>query len=234
MASLVLPQMSRSRPVLQSLLACHGSADYPSPAALFYARNPSHKLILMIRALLTVAALFTLLSACEMGTGFATSRSAPVLNGALNVGVPPGYCVDRSAGRVGSDNAVVLMGRCQNTDQAAAALISVSVGNGGSAGVMTAGGPALAAFFTSPQGRATLSREGRAADVRVIEVVSVGDAFLIHLIDRAVGEHWRAVTGVAARLVTISVTGTEAVPLPPAESRRVLDMALAALDRANP
>jgi hypothetical protein len=126
------------------------------------------------------------------------------------------------------------MGRCQNTGQAAPALISVSVGQGGSAGVMIAGGAALAAFFTSDQGRATLSREGRASDVQVIEVSSADNAFLIHLIDRSVGEHWRAVIGVAGRLVTISATGTETVPLPPAESRKVLDLALAALARANP
>lgn len=188
----------------------------------------------MIRALLPAFAALCLLSACETGSGFATSRSAPVLNGALNVGVPPGYCVDNSAGRVGPDNAVVLMGRCQNTGQAAPALISVSVGQGGSAGVMIAGGAALAAFFTSDQGRAALSREGRASDVQVIEVSSADNAFLIHLIDRSVGEHWRAVIGVAGRLVTISATGTETVPLPPAESRKVLDLALAALARANP
>jgi hypothetical protein len=49
-----------------------------------------------------------------------------------------------------------------------------------------------------------------------------------------VGEHWRAVIGVAGRLVTISATGTETVPLAPAESRKVLDLALVALARANP
>lgn len=188
----------------------------------------------MIRALLTALATVCLLAGCEMAPNFATARSAPVLNGALNVGVPPGYCVDRGAGRVGADTAVVLMGRCQNTGQTAPAMISVSVGQGGSAGVMTAGGPALAGFFTSAQGRATLSREGRAGDVKVIGVVGFEDAFLIHLTDRAVGEHWRAVVGVAGRLVTISVTGTQAVPLPPEESRKVLDLALSALHRANP
>jgi hypothetical protein len=188
----------------------------------------------MIRALLTALALCSLLTACDVAPNFATARSAPVLNGALNVGVPPGYCVDKDAGHVGSDTAVVLMGRCQNTIAAAPALISVSVGQGGSAGVMTAGGPALAGFFTSAQGRATLSREGRASDVKVIGVVGVEDAFLIHLTDRAVGEHWRAVVGIAGRLVTISVTGTQAVPLPPEDSRKVLDLALSALHRANP
>lgn len=221
--------MSRSRPVLQSTLAESEGGDYPFAAI----PKPLCKLTPMIRALITALATIGLLSACEMETGFSSSRSAPVLDGAMNVGVPPGYCMDRTASRVGADNAVVLMGRCQNTGNAAPALISVSVGQGGSAGVLTAGGPTLAAFFTSPQGRATLSREGRASDVRVLEVLAVGEAFLIHLTDRAVGEHWRAVTGVAGRLVTISATGTEAVPLPPEESRKVLDLALMALGQAN-
>ncbi len=174
------------------------------------------------------------LAACVAPDGYGTSRSAPVLEGAVNIGVPPGYCIDRSAGRAGRDSVVVLMGRCADNSRAVAALISVSVGRSASGGVMTAGGQTLAAFFTSAPGRATLSREGRASDIRVIEALGAGDAFLLHLADRSVGEHWRAIVSVNGRLITISATGTKAAPLAPADGRKLLDAALAALRRANP
>jgi len=174
-----------------------------------------------------------LLAACVGGTGFTSSRSAPVLGGAMQVGVPPGYCIDGKASRETRNGAVILMGRCTDAMKAKPALISVSVGQAGSGGVMTAGGPALAAFFTSGQGKATLSRDGRAKDIKVLEALSSGDAFLLHLQDRTVGEYWRAVISIRGRLVTVSTTGTAEVPLPPADSRALLELTLKALRSAN-
>ena len=75
------------------------------------------------------------------------------------------------------------MGRCTDAVKSIPALISVSIGQGGSAGVMSAGGPALAAFFASDQGRATLSRDGRASSVTILEALGSDDAFLLHLQD---------------------------------------------------
>ncbi|MDB5660733.1 MAG: hypothetical protein JWS10_3348 [Cypionkella sp.] len=177
-------------------------------------------------------ALMTLAS-CQVGSGFTSSRAAPVLNGALQIGVPPGYCIDRKASGESRDTAVVLMGRCTDAMKATPALITASIGQSGSAGVMTAGGPALATFFRSNQGRAMLARSGRASDVRVIAALGSGDAFLLHLQDRNAGEYWRAVIGIKSRLVTLSATGTEAVRLDPNQGRKVLEDALAALRSAN-
>lgn len=174
-----------------------------------------------------------LLAACVGGTGFTSSRSAPVLGGAMQVGVPPGYCIDGKASRETRNGAVILMGRCTDAMKAKPALISVSVGQAGSGGVMTAGGPALAAFFTSAQGRATLSRDGRAKDIKVLEALGSGDAFLLHLQDRTVGEYWRAVISIKGRLVTVSTTGTAEVPLPPKDGRALLETTLKALRSAN-
>ena len=175
-----------------------------------------------------------LVAGCVPQTGIGSSRSAPVLGGALQIGVPPGYCIDGSASRERGDNAVILMGRCNDGAKAIPALVSVAVGQAASAGVMAAGGTALAGFFTSSQGRATLSRDGRAADIKVLAVLSVGDAFLLHLQDRRVGEYWRAVIGIKGRLVTVSATGTPELPLTAADSRKVLESVLAALRKANP
>ena len=175
-----------------------------------------------------------MLGACVPQTGIGSSRSAPILGGALQIGVPPGYCIDGSASRERGDNAVILMGRCNDAARAIPALVSVSVGQAASAGVMTAGGAALAGYFTSAQGRATLSRDGRASDIKVVEALGAGDAFLLHLQDRQTGDYWRAVTGIKGRLVTISATGTPELPLTAADSRKVLDSVLIALRKANP
>jgi hypothetical protein len=169
---------------------------------------------------------------CQPVTG-GTARAAPVLGGALSIGVPAGYCIDGGASRESGDGAVILMGRCNDAARAIPAVVSVSVGQGGSAGVMTAGGPALAAFFSSVQGRATLSRGGQASDIKVIAALGVGDAFLLHLQDRSQGEYWRAVIGIKGRLVTVSATGTQEVPLSPADGRKVLEASLDAMRRAN-
>ena len=180
---------------------------------------------------LTLAAV--LIAGCVPQSGIGSSRSAPVLGGALQIGVPPGYCIDGGASRERGDNAVILMGRCNDAAQAIPALVSVSIGQAASGAVMTAGGSALAAFFTSVEGRATLSRDGRASDIKVIEALGVGDAFFLHLQDRRAGEYWRAVVGVKGRLVTVSATGTPELPLTAADSRKVLESVLAALRRAN-
>lgn len=186
-----------------------------------------HRLALALTLLLGLAA-------CQGVGGFTSARKAPVLGGALQIGVPSGYCIDGKASHESGDTAVILMGRCSDAMRAIPALISVSIGQSGSAGVMTAGGPALAAFFNSPQGRATLSRNGRASSVKVIAALGSGDAFLLHLQDKTAGEYWRAVIGIKSRLVTISTTGTDAVPLAAADGRKVLEDTLNALRSANP
>ena len=186
----------------------------------------------LTRLAAALAAILTLAS-CQVGGGFSTPRAAPVLGGALQIGVPSGYCIDGKASREGRDTAVILMGRCSDAMTATPALITVSIGQGGSAGVMTAGGPALAAFFASKQGRAMLSRSGRAGDVKIIAALGAGDAFLLHLQDRNVGDYWRAVIGVKSRLVTLSATGTDELRLDPAEGRKILEKALGALQAAN-
>lgn len=173
------------------------------------------------------------LAACVTPSGYATTRSASVLDGALKIEVPAGYCIDRSAGRAGPDSAVVLMGRCSDSSSANAALLSVSVGESGSGGVMAAGAPALAAFFTSEQGRATLSRDGKPDEIRIVQALSDKDTFLLDVDDQSIGEYWRAVTEINGRLITVSATGSAGVPLPAEDGRKIIDAMLRALRRAN-
>jgi len=186
---------------------------------------------LALRVLGVVAALT--LSACAMTAVPMSQPPVALLGGTVAVAGPRGYCVDPAATRETGDTAVVLMGRCKNALAVEPALLTMSVGPTASSGGLAAGGAALTAYFTSPEGRAALSRTGRAADVSVIEALGVGDAYLLHLRDRAVGDYWRAVVGLNGRLVTISANGAQGAPLSPAAGRALVDATLAALRRAN-
>jgi hypothetical protein len=176
---------------------------------------------------------FLLLGACVPAgpAAFSAPRAAPVLNGAVNVGLPRGYCIDRRAGQESGDTAVVVMGRCRDDLDAPAALLTTAIGPAGSAQVLAGGGQALADYFTSSQGRAALSRAGRASAVEIVQAKSVGSAFVMRIRDGEVGEYWRGVEPVAGRLVTITVdlpADTEA------DGEALLNTALQAMQRANP
>lgn len=195
-------------------------------------RLPARQRHRLARAGLALVSAFAL-AACQMTAAPLSRAPAPLLGGAVEVAGPRGYCVDPASTREQGDTAVVLMGRCRFALAVAPALLTMSVGPAASAGVLGAGGQALTAYFTSPEGRAALSRDGRAEDVQVIEALSSGDAYLLHLQDRAVGDYWRAVVGLNGRLVTISANGAQNAPLPPATGRALLNATLTALRRAN-
>jgi hypothetical protein len=173
------------------------------------------------------------LSACQLTAVTLSRQPASLLGGAIAITGPRGYCVDPAATREQGDTAVVLMGRCKFALAVEPALLTVSIGPVASAGAMAAGGEALTAYFTSTDGRAALSRIGRAGDVTVLEALMADDAYLLHLKDRVVGDYWRAVVGLNGRLVTISANGAQDAPLAPASGRALLDATLAALRRAN-
>ena len=179
------------------------------------------------------AAALLALAACDLASFGGTTRVA-LFDGAMTLAAPPGYCIDPAAVQTSGDTVVAVMGRCASTSTVTPGLLTVSVGQPGSAGVMTAGGAALAAFFTSTEGRRVLSRNGRAQDVQVRQAIGRPDAFVMRLTDRAVGDYWRAVTGIGGRLVTISATGAEGAPLSPEAGRKLVEAAALALRRANP
>lgn len=153
---------------------------------------------------LALAAALMLLAGCVPQSSM---RTAPVLGGALNVGLPKGYCIDRSASSEGRDRAVLLMGRCSSASAPDAAIITVSVGPAASASVLRGGGAELARLFKSDKGRAMLARSGRAQDLRVVSASQIDQVFLMRLQDRNMGDYWRGVTGVHGRLVAVSATG---------------------------
>ena len=176
-----------------------------------------------------------LLAGCVQGlpapAAFSAPRAAPVLAGAVQIGLPRGYCIDRRAGRENGDTAVVVMGRCRDDLDTSPALLTTAIGPAGSAQVLAGGGQTLADYFTSDQGRRALSRSGRASTVEIVQAKMVGTAFVMRIRDGAIGEYWRGVEPVAGRLVTITVD------LPAdaqADGEALLNEALLAMRRANP
>ena len=141
--------------------------------------------------------------------------------------------MDAKASREAPDSGIYLIGRCRQNSPVAPALVSISVGAPGSAGVMLAGGAELAAFFTSAEGRATLSANGQASSVRVLEALSAGDIFVMRLQEDGGPTYWRAIMGTRGRLVSVSVRAAGDDALASESGREVLDRAIASLQRAN-
>lgn len=141
--------------------------------------------------------------------------------------------MDAKASRETANTGIYLIGRCRQDSPFAPALVTVSVGAPGSAGVMLAGGEELAAFFTSTEGRATLSANGRASAVRVLEARSTGSIFVMRLQERGGPDYWRAIMGTRGRLVSVSVRAAGGDALASETGRQVLDRVIASLQRAN-
>ena len=183
------------------------------------------------------AALIWLLAGCQMELGgFAAPGQAKVisvLHGAMTVAAPSGYCVDTQSARQLVDGAVVLMGRCSGGSSHAAAVISVTIGEAGSASVVADGGVALAAYFQTSAGRAALSRTGSADSVKIAQAANSNGAFTLRIVEAGVGDYWRAILGLSGRLVTLSVQGPTGSTLDPATGRSLLGESLAAMQNAN-
>lgn len=161
-------------------------------------------------------------------------RQVALLDGAVVAAAPAGYCIAPGAGQRQGDSAVVIMGRCSAAGTAEPAVVTLTVGQAGSAGAMVGGGAVLAEFFTSEAGRTALSRSGQAADVQVLSAAGVDDAFVMQVRDRLVGDYWRGIAGLRGRLVTVTATGPAGdAPLSAEKGRALVQATLAALRRAN-
>ena len=182
-------------------------------------------------------ALPLLLAACQLslpalpGIGL---RELKILDKTVTVAAPRGYCIDPEASVNRGDAVVVLIGRCTAGGQVAAALLSMTLGEPGSAGVLAAGPEALAQFFTSTPGRKLLARDGVASHVQVTEAKLGKGSLYLRLDDREAGDYWRAISGIRGRLVTISASGAPGAPLTPEQGLKLVVETVDLLERRNP
>lgn len=176
------------------------------------------------------------LSACELslpdipGIGL---RQVKILDGALTIAAPRGYCIDPESSVNRGDTVVALIGRCTSGGQVAAALLSMTIGEPGSAGVLAAGPETLAKFFMSPTGRRILARDGVASHVTVQRARVEEGALMLLLDDRETGEYWRSFSGIRGRLVTISALGAVGAPLTPDQGYGLVQETLTLLQKRN-
>jgi hypothetical protein len=152
----------------------------------------------------------------------------PLQDGAVLVAAPAGYCASADA-----SGDVVVFGRCAGASGAEPAVIAVTVGGEGSSAFLQSGAAALSDYVTSPEGRAALARDGRAASVRIGSVAVAEGALVIRLTDRALGEHWRALLPLRGRAVSVTVTAPPGAVLSPEAGRQLLDRTISALRAAN-
>lgn len=185
-----------------------------------------------LRLSASLVIILLMLACCDLPG--VSRRQVTIMDGEVTVRAPDFYCVDRESSRSGDDTAVVLIGRCAAKGRAAAALVTVTVGQSASGGVMASGPEPLRQFLVTPAGRKAMARSGRAEDLEVLQSDVVDDVLFAQVNDALAGEYWRAVISLKGRLVTVSALGPEGVPLGPEEGRHLVEETVAALIEANP
>lgn len=155
------------------------------------------------------------------------------------VRAPKGYC-PAPAGRATVPGAsFVAFVPCAGST-ARPAVLTATLGPPGSAEGIDLSGEALAAYVITREGRAGLSRIGRADSVRVHEVIEAEEAVLIRLTDASPapdplvsGESWRAVLALNGRLVTLTAGAADGRALERDEGRALIGRFVRALRNAN-
>ncbi len=173
------------------------------------------------------------------GLGFGDNAKAPakvtVTQDAIDIRGPRGFCVDSQATRDGENGAFVLLGSCASISgnlrspaPATPALLTASVSQPSVTEISQAT-DALAAFFTSAEGRAALSRDGQPGSVRIVDTSSQNGLFILHAqhsgTDPQAGlgtDQWRGLFNLSGRIVTVSVVGFAADPLDASDGRKTL------------
>jgi hypothetical protein len=174
------------------------------------------------------------LTACQGFDFVPQSHKIAILDGAVTVAPPKGYCVDAESSRTGNESAVILMGRCSATSTLAAALVTASLGAAGSDAALSIGPVALTSFFNSDEGLAILSSSGKPEDVAVTTSQIDGETLFLLIEDKASGTYWRAFSSLQGRLLTLTAAGVDTVVLNPDDGRALLAQTLVALNKANP
>ena len=188
---------------------------------------------------LALAAMLAMAGCVAPGSGRDPAR-APILAGSMMLAAPTGYCIVPGSRLERGDDALALMGRCAGEDSRPPAVLTVTIGAGGSAsGFEAGGGTQLATWMRSAPGRAALSRRGRAEDLRVDQITGAASALLIRLHDTGAETAvepaaWRAVLPLKGRLVTLTVAGPRDTPLPETTGRQLLEAFIARMRAANP
>lgn len=170
-------------------------------------------------------------------------RTLALLDGAVRVRGPEGYCIDQSASRAGRGFAV-MAGCALLSDEAVVmpspdGLILVQFGDEGTASV-TGNEDTFAAFLQTDLGRSVLAASGDSADISSVATISDRSAVLARFEDGSgpgfegtSGAQWRGFLDVKGRLTTVTVLSFDRNPLSRSAGERLLIVALAELAEIN-
>lgn len=141
-----------------------------------------------------------------------------VLDRAVMVVGPIGYCVDTEATRESDIEAFVLLVRCRGTLRPAPVLSATVTGLTAPTSEDPGALRRLTRFLSTPAGRAQLSRSGDPSEVTVQEATYANNAIWLLIEDRGNPAsfdptYWRAVLPIAGRIVTLSVLAAREHPL---------------------
>ncbi len=175
------------------------------------------------------------------------TKSMLVADGRIRITGPKGFCIDRMASRDNAQGAFVLLASCMSlratahrSAPAVPVLLTLTVSGSGMPDSIARSLDRLEVFFTTPSGRAALSREGNPADVRILETRVSGGVFYIHARDRgnarlpgAGNEYWRALFDLQGRIVTISVIASAEIPLASETAHAMLSDFVTRLQKEN-
>jgi hypothetical protein len=194
-----------------------------------------------LRLILTGLALCGL-AACDVPLPGQGVQTLALLDGAVKVRAPQGYCVDPVASRAETGFAVIsscgliaATGVFSTTD----GFVTVQFGPEGSAAV-TGSEDALAALLRTRQGAALLSQSGQPNNIRV-DHMDRGDGLIsVHFTDRGpalvdglMQDEWRAFLDINGRLTTISVRAYERTTLTSGQAQELLYATVAQVRAAN-
>lgn len=183
----------------------------------------------------------------SLGPGSEAPRDIAVARGALTIGGPRGYCIDRQASRLGTETEFVVLGPCDAIDRSGAAdgplrraILTATVlplpdgTDPPSAGVMED-------WFRTESGRGILARSGNAQDVTVLRSHVSGDTLLMNLRDAGAYEgppvaadYWRAVFSLNGQMITLAVLTPADLDLASASARVILEQFVDRVRLANP
>lgn len=188
------------------------------------------------------ALLILMVAGCEAGDTGRGIRTLAVLDGAVSVRGPDGFCVDQQSSR--ADTGFAVLAGCAIISDATLmpaqeGLITVQIGEAGSAGV--AGAEAdLVRLLETAQGATLLSATGDPATVKIERVDRADGVVVVRFSDTAPAAiagleplEWRAFLDIKGRLTTISLRGFDRARIATAPGLRLLSQAIGAIRAAN-
>ena len=170
-------------------------------------------------------------------------RTLSLLDGAVRVRGPQGYCVDQGASRADAGFAILVGCALVSPDVSIMpsldGLILVQFGEAGSAAVV-GNEEGLSALLETGQGRGLLSRPGNPQTVQIAVVNSRANRVFVRVADSAgtgiegtEDSLWRGFMDVSGRLTTVSVLSFDRAPLSRDRAKSLLELAMATIEEVN-